>query len=366
MSTQGGRAVERMRVQGLDAFDAFRAQWDRLFVADPSSHVFLSSAWLRAFLPNAPHRWSILALREGDELIAALPISLRGAPHHKLPIAHELTFASVPFADYQGMLCRLGREDDAVDAFAAMLNALSWERASFPDTADPRIGALVAKLGGAARSVEGSPCSAIDLPAEWPDFLARLSKPTRRGLVQPLKTIEEKLPAARFSSSTEPGADAGVHIDAMLRVNQLRWGGNQTRKERYTRILRAAHEQGCLRVTILWDGERPIAGATMFRDEAHGVIALYLVGHDPEYARASPGKALLAAVIRDAIGGGSRVLDLLRGDDSYKSSFVNRTSTNTDYTVARRGARALLYRTLEPAFASLRAALTRLRPRPAA
>ncbi len=33
-------------------------------------------------------------------LVAALPISIRGTPHQRLPIARELTFATDPFADY--------------------------------------------------------------------------------------------------------------------------------------------------------------------------------------------------------------------------------------------------------------------------
>jgi CelD/BcsL family acetyltransferase involved in cellulose biosynthesis len=359
--------VERIPIDALGAFEALRAQWDELYEADAHSQLFLSYPWLRAFLQNTPFHWSILTLREGDQLVAALPISLRGAPHYKVPIARELTYASAPFADYQGMLCRPGREDAAVAAFAQQLLALSWQRADFPDTADPRIGALVAALGSAGaktRQSQGSPCSGIELPATFPEFLAQLSRTTRRGLVHPLNALTERLPEGRITSSDEGEVD--VHIDAMLLVNKLRWGASPERMARYGALLRAAHAQGCLRVGIVWDGARPIAGNANFIDPVHKTTALYLVGHDPEYGRVSPGKALLAALIRDSIAAGYCMLDFLRGDDSYKASFTNRSSFNTHYAVARRGARALLLRAVEPAFASLRAALTRLRRQRAA
>ena len=344
-----------------------RAQWDDLYAADPHSQLFVSYPWLRAFLQNTPFHWSILTLREGDHLVAALPISLRGAPHYKLPIARELTFAAAPFADYQGMLCRPGREDEAVAALAQQLLALSWQRASFPDSADPRVGTLVAALGSAGaatRETQGSPCSGIELPETFAEFLAQLSRTTRRGLVHPLNALTERLPDGRITSSDEGDVDA--HIDAMLLVNKLRWGASPERMARYRALLRAAHAQGCLHVGIVWDGTRPIAGNANFTDPVHNVTALYLVGHDPEYGRVSPGKALLAVLIRESIAAGYRVLDFLRGDDSYKASFTNYSRFNAHYTVERRGARSLLLRAVEPAFASLRAALTRLRRRPAA
>ena len=352
-------SVERIPVDDLRAFDALRPQWDALYRADPRAQVFLSFPWLRAFLPNAPHGWTILTLRERGELVAALPLSLRAAPHKRFPIARELTFASAPFADYQGMLCRPDRED-AVAAFAQIVRATRWDRAALLDVRDPRIEALVAELGGsgfATRRTQGSPCSTIDLPASWDAFMASLSKGTRRGLSQPLNALGERLPASRFTLST--GGDAERHVDAVLALNKLRWGAAPGRVARYRGILLAAHEQGCLRVGVLWDGERAIGAGAVFFDEERGYGGLYLLAHDPEYGRHSPGKVVLAALIRDACERGYRTFDFLRGDEAYKQPYATRTELN-ETSPSRAPARARSFCARQPAYASLRTKAFRL------
>src|SRR5665213_1428092 len=180
---RGGVAVEREIVDTLSAFDALRPEWDELRRADRNATVFLSSPWLRAFLSMTPTPWSILTLRHSGRLVGAFPISLRNAPHRQVPIAREITFASEPFADYQGILSAPQHESAVVEAFASMVHALRWDRARFPDVQDERFAAIVERLaanGAAVERAPATPCSIIDLPDDWHTYLATLSKPTRR------------------------------------------------------------------------------------------------------------------------------------------------------------------------------------------
>jgi CelD/BcsL family acetyltransferase involved in cellulose biosynthesis len=354
--------VERIPIETLGAFDAIRPEWDELRRADPHATVFLTSGWLRAFLSMSPTPWSILTLRAGGVLVAALPISMRGAPHHRLPLARVLTFASAPFADYQGMLCRPEYEDAAIEAFAETLRALAWQRADFPDVRDPRIGALAHRLSGAGtllHELPAAPCHRIDLPPAWDAYLATLSKPTRRATLRPAKQMAEELPAARTSFAEAANLD--LHIDALLRLNALRWGTSGARQEKFRRLFRAAFAEGCLRIAMLWDGERPIGAGAALVDAERGYYGWYLIGHDPEYARFSPGKAALASGIQDALGVGCRTFDFMRGGEGYKSSYATGESTNAHFTLRRRGARAALLRAIEPGYMALRSALVRLR-----
>ncbi len=354
--------MERIPIETLGAFDAIRPEWDELRRADPHATVFLTSGWLRAFLAMSPTPWSILTLRADGVLVAALPISVRGAPHHWLPLGHVLTFASAPFADYQGMLCRPEHQDAAIEAFAQALRALPWQRADLPDVHDPRIGTLVQRLIGAGallHELPAAPCHRIDLPPEWEAYLATLSKPTRRGTLRTAKQMAEELPLGRASFADASNLD--LHIDAVLQLNALRWGTSAARYAKYRRLFRAAFAEGCLRIVALWDGERPIGAGAAFVDAERGFYGSYLVGHDPEYARFSPGKGVLANGIQDAIGGGYHAFDFMRGGEGYKSSYATGESTNAHYALRRRGARAVLLNAIEPGYAALRAALVRLR-----
>lgn len=354
--------LQRATVCSLEEFDRLRAEWDDLRRADPYGTVFLSWGWLRAFFSMSPTPWSILTLREDDELVAAFPISIRPAPHRTLPIARELTFASAPFADYQGLLSRPEHEAEALAAFADMVLSARWERAQFSDVRDPRIAELVRRLGAsgiATRETEPTPCSVIDLPGDFESYLSSLSKPTRRGTLRPVKVMNEELPGWRFSDATAENADA--HIEATIHVNNLRWGGSPLRSERLRRLLRAAFAEGCLRVTVLWDGDRPFGAGAAFVDPERSTYGAYLVGHDPEYARFSPGKAILASRIREAIEGGFRIFDFMRGGESYKASYATREVHNRHFSLVRHTARAALLSVVQSGYSAVRAAIVRLR-----
>jgi CelD/BcsL family acetyltransferase involved in cellulose biosynthesis len=358
------RSLELIRVDDLTGFDALRSAWDDLRRADPYASVFLSSAWLRAFLAVSPLPWSILALRDGGRLAGALPISLRGSPHPKLPVARQLTFASAPFADYQGMLCRPDDEAEVVDRFAAALSATPWDIASFTDVLDPRFAAIVERLrdGGATlREFETTPCSAIDLPADWESLLARLSKPTRRSTLRPMKMIAEGIPNWRATGAT--AADADAHIEAILDLNALRWGTTADRNEKYRRLFRATFAANCLRINVLWDGDHAFAASASFIDPERGVYADYLLGHDPAYGRFSPGKAILATCIQEAIDGGFRTFDFMRGGEAYKGSYATGETHNRHFAMARGSARARLLRLVQPLYDAVRAASVRIRTR---
>lgn len=356
--------MDRVTVDGLSDFDALRPEWDALRASDPHASVFLTSGWLRAFLSMSPTPWSILTLREGGRLIAALPVSLRAAPHRRVPLARELTFASEPFADYQGLLCAPGRENAAIPALAAMVRALPWDRARFPDVQDPRFPALVALLstpGTALEQTTAQPCSVIDLPSDFETYLATLSKPTRRGTVRPLKVLAAELPGFRVSEATPKDAEA--HIQALLDISELRWGSTPARRRKFGALFRGAFTEGCLRVVIMWDGAHPFAGGAAFVDPERGTYGAYQVAHDPAYARFGPGKAILATRIRSAIEGGYRVFDFMRGGESYKTSYANRSISNVRYTLNRRTLRSVVLGAVHPGYAAARGAYARLRLR---
>ncbi len=355
-------AMERIPIARLDEFDALRTEWDDLRHADPHATLFLSWDWLRAYLTAAPNGWRILTVRERGRLIAALPVSIAGVPHRRAPIARELRFATAPFADYQGMLCRPEHETVAIVELCAMLQALRWDRARFSDVRDPRFSAVIARLaadGVEMRALEPSPCSAIALPSDWDTFLAQLSKATRRATQRPFKHLDDELPDWRTTSVSSLD-DGEAHVDAALDVNALRWGSTPARRAKYRALFLAALARGCARVDVIWDGERPIAAGVSFVDPERGTSGLYLIGHDPAYARFSPGKAILAIAVRQAIALGYRTFDFMRGGESYKQSYATHEIANAHWELRRRSTRAVLLGAVQPAYAAVRTAFVRV------
>jgi CelD/BcsL family acetyltransferase involved in cellulose biosynthesis len=343
-------------------FAAERAAWERLYVADPERQVFLSWAWLDAYLATVAPGWTIAVLREGDELIAALPLQVRSVPSRAFPVARELAFLGDPVADYNGMLCRPDREADAVRAFAATIRRLGWDRAVFRDLADPRLDALLAQLravGSTLAQTGETRCLRATLPASWDEYKKSLGRTTRGKTERALRRLQEALPGFRLSSPCD--ADVDAHVEAMVRVNHARWGGNlRSARARFGRLFRGAYDRGCLRLHIAWDGERAVAGVASFTDRVSGTYNLYQLGYDGAYARFSPGKAVLGCAIRDAIEGGYRIFDFLRGDEEYKASYAADVAITRHFLLERPGLRSTLFDVVQPAYRALKAAAVRV------
>jgi CelD/BcsL family acetyltransferase involved in cellulose biosynthesis len=346
----------------LADFDAERARWERLYRADPARQVFLSWPWLRAYLAVAAAGWRIAVVRDGDALIAALPLQIRSAPHHRVPIARELAFASEPVGDYQGILCLPEREGEALPRLADQLRALRWDRASLRDVADERIAAILGLLerdGAVVTQTGTTRCLRTPLPATWDEFRKTVSRKTRYQTDYTLRRIGEALPNFRVTTASD--ADIDAHVDAIVRVNHARWGGNlRSAYARFGRLFRSAHDQGCLRLHVLWDGTEPIGGAASFTDAETNTYSLFQLAYHPEYARYSPGKAALAIALRDAVQSGFTTFDFLRGDEDYKASYAQDEVITRHFGVKRRVIRSILYDAVQPSYRSLKAVAARV------
>ena len=156
-----------------------------------------------------------------------------------------------------------------------------------------------------------------------------------------LRRLHDALPNFRISS---PGdADIDAHVDAQVRLNHARWGGNlRSAHATFGRLFRAAYDRGCLRHIMAWDGDRAIAGVASFTDAAHKTYNLYQLAYDREYGRFSPGKVVAGLAIREAIESGYELFDFLRGDEEYKRSYARRRD-DAHYRMTRRTARAAAY-----------------------
>lgn len=346
----------------LAQFDAVRERWEQLYRADPARQIFLSWRWLRGYLAVAPAGWRIAAVRDGEDLVAALPLQLRGVPHRRVPIARELAFASEPVGDYQGLLCLPQREGDALPRLAGLIRALSWDRASLRDVADERIGTILAMLerdGAEVVPAGQTRCLRTALPATWDAFRATMSRKTRYQTEYTLRRLGEQLP--NFRVSTAGDGDIDAHVDAIVRVNHARWGGNlRSAYARFGRLFRAAYDQGCLRLHVLWDGAEPIGGAASFTDAATNAYCLFQLAYHPAYARYSPGKAALAVALRDAVASGFSTFDFLRGDEDYKGSYAHDAVITRHYGVRRRVIRSVLYDLVQPSYRSLKGVAARV------
>ncbi|HZO92215.1 MAG TPA: GNAT family N-acetyltransferase [Candidatus Baltobacteraceae bacterium] len=348
------------RIDDLAGFEAERERWERLERLDPNATVFTSWRWLRAYFGRPRHRWFVLALRDGEETVAYLPLARGGSW-----LDRELYLGGNPTADYTGLLALPQHAERAVAAFADAILREPWDAFNVEDTLDPRMETLVQRLvqrgGVRIERTDETPCRSVALPPTWDRYITEtISAKTRVNMVRVERRLAEALPNFRVS---EPRAeDLDAHVEAMIAVNHDRWGGNiESGRRRYGSLFRAAFAQGVLRMFVYWDGARPIAGATAFVDELRSSFGLYMLGFDAEYEKFSPGKGIIGRAVRTAIEDGYARFDFLRGDEPFKVRYAPELHVTKHYRLLRPGLRAAAVAYARPKALALKLMLAKLR-----
>jgi CelD/BcsL family acetyltransferase involved in cellulose biosynthesis len=342
------------RISTLAAFDAERACWERLEKLDPEANVFTSWRWLRAYLPVARYRWEIVVLRDGGEPFAYLPLA-----HGGNVLDRELFLGGNPIADQAGMVVQPARAEAAVAAFAEAVLAMPWDGFNALDVFDTRIDALVQRLverGARLESKVESHGLWCELPATWDEYLSqRVSKRTRNNALRVERRLAESLPNFRITVAGDDDIDA--HIDALIEIHHLRWGGNlRNAHRRFGTLFRNAYRAGLLHVFMYWDGDKAIAGSASFLDELRSAYGAYMLGFNEAYAKFTPGIGVAGRCVQSAIEMKCSIFDFLRGDEDFKRRYVDRERVTHQYRLTRRGVRAAAVGFLRPKLRALKLA----------
>jgi CelD/BcsL family acetyltransferase involved in cellulose biosynthesis len=198
------------------------------------------------------------------------------------------------------------------------------------------------------------------VPDSWDEYVTKqISSKTRVNTLRVERRLAEALPGFRISEPTD--ADIDAHVEAMIRVNHKRWGGNLIRaREKYGRLFRNAYDAGLLHMIVYWDGDVPIAGAAAFVDPLRSSFGLYMIGFDEAYDKLSPGKGIVGNAIRRAIECGYRRFDFLRGDEPFKARYANDLTVTRQFRLARPGLRAAAIELARPKWFALKIAVANL------
>ena len=344
------------QISTLDAFEAERERWEQLERLDPHASVFMTWKWLRAYLPVARMRWTIMVARErGGAAAAYLPVARSGSL-----LDRELYLGGNPTADYAGMIADPDRAEAAITAFADALVTQPWDAFNACDVSDPKVDTLVRRLaerGLQIGSTSETHCLSCELPDTWETYITKcITAKTRVNMVRVERRLADALPDFRITEPCDDDIDA--HIEAMIVVNHSRQGGNiASARRRYASLFRNAYDQGILRMAIYWDGAKPVAGGAAFIDRERSWFGLYMIGFDEAYDKLSPGKGIVGRAIRMAIDGGFKRFDFMRGAESYKARYASDVLVTRHYRVLRPGLRARAIELARPKLLELKLAL---------
>jgi CelD/BcsL family acetyltransferase involved in cellulose biosynthesis len=306
--------------------------WDEVVAESAAPSIFLTRDWISAWWDSFGAGLDPCLLRvaaaDGRTLgIAPIYLERLRVPATRLGLLGDRVVGS----EYLGLAARRGSEAEVARAAAEWLDAERppWHLAELNGLreADPAARELELALGarGARADEEEHPCSAIALPRDFEEYLARVSSKFRRRYRQRTNKLLRSC-EVRFLRA-ESDADLSAQLAVLFRLHQARWieagrpGAFADRRTRsfYLDVSRRLLRSGGLR---FWHLEADGAiRASQFGFAYNGVLHSLQEAYDSEFSPPGVGGlgvVLRGHVLRTAIEEGLRSYDFLGGVEDHK------------------------------------------------
>jgi CelD/BcsL family acetyltransferase involved in cellulose biosynthesis len=344
-------------LSATDEFASLRSEWAELFEAAACESVFLSFEWMFTWWKHwgPDRRLAIVAVRDDcGTLVALAPFSIaRSRPSGM----RRLSFLADDHvgSDYLGILARPGWEKAAVEAIASALlfHRRDWDYIELGDAEDSSLlASLCARLetaGMTATKTHASTCHFIPLPSSFDGYLAGIGIKLRANYRRRWRILERTGPAEFIAVSDPAGLER--HFPELVRLHRIRFERRQQESAFVRPGVPAFHEEalkalaarGWARLYLLRANGQVVAALYGF--SMGSAFQFYQCGMDPEWMKVSVGQILVGRSIDEAIRTGHSDFDFLRGDESYKAQWTERTRETVtvrlfDYRPASLAARA--------------------------
>lgn len=333
MSSLVSASTHCLRVVAVDttAADEWVSRWNALAGELPFRTFAWAQTWWRHYREPNSALWMLAVLDEHDELVGIAPWYLQ---HTKAQgrIVRFLGSGEV-CSDY---LTILAEPELATAVSRALADWLAGEGASQWDLLDlngveaddAAVLSLRERLAEHGHRVDirlDESCWRAELPSDWNQFLATLSKSrrerTRALLRRGVDTGRARV--HRVTNQQELDQAFEVLIDLhQKRRNSLDQSGcfSSTRFTAFHRDVAGRFlALGQLRMQWIELDGRPVAAEYSFVGGA--TVYYYQGGFEPELADERPGWLSFAISLRGAIEEGYQAYDFLRGDEPYKASW---------------------------------------------
>ena len=341
--------AEVIEINDLQALEAYRADWNRLFAQTPDASFFQTFDWIELYWHyfGDEQELRVLVVHVAEQVVGIVPLCVR-TQWHKLGRIRTLGY---PLEGWGNSFGPLGSEPGVTMALA--MNHLAhtprdWDRLQLDwvtDTAASRdnTARCLSMVGLPAESTCSNTSSLIEFPADWNTYLAsrpaktrqELRRLVRRADQQPLVQYIRYRPASQVEGGGEPRWDL---FEMCLQVAEQSWqsgstDGNTLCHDRYREFYRATHAAaarlGMLDLNLLLVEGKPVA--FNYNYHTNGQVTGLRMGYDPDSPINGMGLTLLALSMRDSCQRGDVLYDLGFGNQPFKQRL--RTAERQTYSV---------------------------------
>ena len=302
-----------------ETFDSVEADWERLLTETSDVSPFASATWQQTWwrMFGGDADLKLLTVRQNGDVKGLAPFMSRG---------NEVSFlGESDLVDYHHFL-HSGIEnsafyDSVFTHLAATESCHSLRLTSVPEwsTAYTAVPEAARAAGWLVEESFEDVSPGIELPDNWDDYLAGLSKKDSHELRRKLRRLERTAEVKHVELSTSD--EIAANLDDFVRLHRLSAPDKaefmtDQREEFFRAIVTQFAAQGVSRLYFLEvDGVRAATSICFVQGD---IQLAYNSGYDPELRALSVGLLNHALCIKLAIENGIRYFDFLRGDEPYK------------------------------------------------
>ena len=355
MGLPSGQEVRIQHVRTAAELLTLQKPWTDLMAEAPDASLFLTWEWTSAWWRHygaGRELWLLAAWDHAGRLIGVAPWMLTQPPEGTSG-PRRLAFIFYRPPSRLDVIAQPHQKKAVCAAFLAYLAAHSQEWDILELMGVLQGSALksgLESMGGRHLERPRVINPIVTLPGDWDTYVKTLSRKRRRSLRNARNRLEREYSGqVRFHRVTQPD-ELPVAMDTLVALNRARWHSRDRRSLFDSGAFRAFHQEisttalrlGWLRLYQLAVADRVIATTYCFR--YRDVFYAYQTGFDLQWAWYSPSRLILAYTIREAIRGGAREFDMLRGTEAHKFTWTNETRNDCHLLASNnwRGHRYLL------------------------
>jgi CelD/BcsL family acetyltransferase involved in cellulose biosynthesis len=333
--------VHGVRIETAAQLERLGAEWDDLFQRTNPENIFLSFGWMSTWWKHfGKGELAVIAVRDSaGQLVAVAPFyigrSSGGLGARRLGFLADEGVGS----DYMNVLADDRHGAAAVQEIARTLFADrgSWDYIELRDTADsPLMADLSAELAGRGMDVFETTrraCRYIRLPGAFEEYLAGIRIGLRANYRRRWRALRREHQAACRAVSGV--AEMERHFPTLFALHRMRFEQRGVESaflaprvtEFHVEAMRVLAAQGFAKMFLLEaDGD---AVAALYGFSVGRTFQFYQCGRHPGWVRYGLGQVLIGNVIERTIATGHATFDFLRGDESYKAQWADRSRDNT-------------------------------------
>jgi CelD/BcsL family acetyltransferase involved in cellulose biosynthesis len=339
-----------LKIVQLDSFQQvqeFGLDWDSLLNMSKDNTVFLTLDWLETWWKHfgAERELLLLAVVENEQIIALAPLMVS---EYKLfgVSMRAVEFVGSPSSDYHGFILSQQAKDtsECVRMILDDLKKRSWdclELKNIPNSSD-----TAKELKERSRKSlklkekEMDICPYIPLPNTFDEYIGKLGTHFHKSLRRNMRRIENEY-AIELQSFSQMNFQLEDGMKAFFKLHQQRCQSkglvgkfaDPVFSNFHIEVARRFHEKGWLFLKFLTLNSMPVA--TIYGFEYNGKFYDYLAGLNPEYLKYGVGNICHLLCLKDLIERGTTEYDMMRGNHTYKKSWVTIDRQNIELDAYR-------------------------------